>query len=165
MNTHRCCYLFLLISLSLFVFAPGFAQLNQGSVPSGTNYFFAKTNELTMIVSVFGFVQRPGRYEIASTIDMVNLMALAGGPTADGNMSDVKLTRMVEIDGQVRTRELHLNLQEISKLTAYDLKLQPGDIIQVDRTGWSTFRDTFTVVVGVAVITSAVAQVMYATKR
>jgi hypothetical protein len=163
MNTHRCCSL--LLFLSLLGFAPGFAQLNQGSMTSPTNYYFAKPNELTLIVSVVGFVQRPGRYEISSSIDLINLMALAGGATADGAMNDVKLTRVTESAGQVRTREIHLNLEDISRFTANELKLQPGDIIQVDRTGWSAFRDTFTVVVGVAVVTSAVAQVMYATKH
>jgi protein involved in polysaccharide export with SLBB domain len=154
-----------LLFLSLLGFAPGFAQLNQGSMTSPTNYYFAKPNELTLIVSVVGFVQRPGRYEISSSIDLINLMALAGGATADGAMNDVKLTRVTESAGQVRTREIHMNLEDISRFTANELKLQPGDIIQVDRTGWSAFRDTFTVVVGVAVVTSAVAQVMYATKH
>ena len=162
MNTHKCFHLVLLLFLAVFVFTPGFAQER---ATSATNYYFAKTNELTLIVSVVGFVQRPGRYEISSTVDLVNLMALAGGPTADGAMNDVKLTRMTEIEGQLRTREYHLNLEEISKITANELRLQPGDIIQVDRTGWSSFRDTFTVVVGVAIITGAVSQLMYATKR
>ena len=80
-------------------------------------------------------------------------------------MNDVKLTRMTEIDGQIRVREYHLNLDEISKLSLTDKRLQPGDVIQVDRTGWSAFRDTFTVVVGAAIITGAVAQVIYATRR
>jgi protein involved in polysaccharide export with SLBB domain len=163
MRTHWCCHLFLL--LSLFVVSPGFAQLTQGSTTSATNYYFAKSNELTLTVSVVGFVQRPGRYEISSTIDLVNLMALAGGATPDGAMNNVKLTRIAEMGGQVRAREFHLNLEDISKLTSNELKLQPGDIIQVDRTGWSAFRDTFTVVVGAAIITGAVAQVLYATKR
>lgn len=163
MNTHRCCSL--LLFLSLLGVAPGFAQLNQWSTTSPTNYYFAKPNELTLIVSVVGFVQRPGRYEISSSIDLINLMALAGGATPDGAMNDVKLTRITETAGQVRTRVIHLNLEDISTFTVNDLKLQPGDIIQVDRTGWSAFRDTFTVVVGVAVVTSAVAQVMYATKH
>ena len=163
MNTHRCCSL--LLFLSLLGVAPGFAQLNQGGMTSPTNYYFAKPNELTLIVSVVGFVQRPGRYEISSSIDLINLMALAGGATPDGAMNDVKLTRITETAGQVRTRVIHLNLEDISTFTVNDLKLQPGDIIQVDRTGWSAFRDTFTVVVGVAVVTSAVAQVMYATKH
>jgi hypothetical protein len=172
MNTHRGCYLFLLLSLSLFVFAPGFAQLSQGSMLSTTsterrtsNYYFAKPNELTMTVSVVGFVQRPGRYEIAGTLDLISLIALAGGGTPDGAMNDVKITRVTETEGRVRTREFHLNLEAISKLTSNDLTLQPGDIIQVDRTGWSSFRDTFTIVVGAAIITGAVAQLMYATRR
>jgi protein involved in polysaccharide export with SLBB domain len=154
-----------IVLLTCFVIDQGHAQYNQGSTTSATNYFFAKPNELTVIVSVVGFVQRPGRYEISSTIDLVNLMALAGGPTPDGAMNNVKLTRLAEIEGQIRAREIHLNLEDMSKLTSSDLKLQPGDIIQVDRTGWSAFRDTFTVVVGAAIITGAVAQVVYATKR
>lgn len=164
MNTNRCCYLFLLLSLSLFVADSGFAQLSQGTVQSATNYYFAKPNELTIIVNVMGFVQRPGRYEISSTIDLISLMALAGGATQDGALNDVKLTR-VETEGRIQTREYHLNLEEVAKLTANTLKLQPGDIIQVDRTGWSSFRDTFTVVVGAAIITGAISQVIYASKR
>jgi protein involved in polysaccharide export with SLBB domain len=148
------------------------AQVSQGGMLSATsverttsNYYFAKPNELTIIVSVVGFVQRPGRYEISSTIDLINLMALAGGATADGAMNDVKITRISENEGRIRMREFHLNLEEISRLTGAELRLQPGDIIQVDKSGWSGFRDTFTVVVGAAIITGAVAQVIYATKR
>ena len=80
-------------------------------------------------------------------------------------MNDVKLTRVVDAEGRIRMREIHLNLDEMAKLTSSELKLQPGDIIQVDKTGWSSFRDTFTVVVGAAIITGAVAQVVYATRR
>ena len=155
----------ILLLVSLFEVGPVFCQMNQGTTTSATNYFFAKPNELTLVVSVIGFVQRPGRYEISTSIDLVNLMALAGGATSDGSMNDVKLTRMTENAGQVRIRDYHVNLEDISKLTSNELKLQPGDIIQVDRTGWSAFRDTFTVVVGAAIITGAVAQVVYATKR
>jgi len=147
-------------------------QVNASSMLSATstglttsNYYFAKPNELTITVNVLGFVQRPGRYEISSTIDLINLMALAGGATSDGQLSDVKITRVKETDGRFVMKELHVNLEEVAKLTSIELRLAPGDIIQVDRTGWSSFRDTFTVVVGAAIITGAVAQVIYATKR
>jgi hypothetical protein len=163
MNTHRWCYI--LLFASLFVLTPAFAQVRQEGTLSASNYYFAKPNELTIIVNVMGFVQRPGRYEISNTIDLINLMALAGGATPDGAMNDVKITRVTETEGRIRMREIHLNLEEISRLIYNDLRLQPGDIIQVDRTGWSSFRDTFTVVVGAAIITGAVAQVVYATKR
>ena len=148
------------------------AQINTSGMLSASsmerttsNYYFAKPNELTIIVNVMGFVQRPGRYEISNTIDLINLMALAGGATPDGAMNDVKLTRVTESDGRIQMRELHVNLEQVARLTSNELRLLPGDIVQVDRSGWAGFRDTFTVVVGAAIITGAVAQVVYASKR
>ena len=67
MHTHRTRNLFILSILLFLGILPGFAQLSQGTATSATNYYFAKANELTLIVSVMGFVQRPGRYEISST--------------------------------------------------------------------------------------------------
>ena len=147
------------------------AQTNESSMLSATstersttNYYFAKPNELTIIVNVLGFVQRPGRYEVSRTIDLINLLALAGGATAEGQMDDVKITRVTEVDGRVRMGEIHINLEKVAKLTSDDLKLLPGDIIQVDRSGWAGFKDAFTIIVGAAVITTAVAEVMIAKK-
>jgi protein involved in polysaccharide export with SLBB domain len=147
------------------------AQINESSMISATstersisNYYFAKPNELTIIVSVLGFVQRPGRYEVSRTIDLINLMALAGGATPEGQMDDVKITRASEVDGRIRMSELHINLEKVAKLTSDDLRLLPGDIIQVDRSGWAGFKDAITVIVGAADITTAVAEVMIAKK-
>ena len=65
-------------------------QLGQSGLLSATsvqqttsNFYFAKPNELTIIVNVIGFVQKPGRYEISKSIDLVNLIALAGGAVPD----------------------------------------------------------------------------------
>jgi protein involved in polysaccharide export with SLBB domain len=172
MNSHNLSIRFLQLCLSLLVCSTALAQMNQGSMLSATsmerttsNYFFAKPNELTIIVNVVGFVQRPGRYEISNSIDLINLMALAGGGTADGALNDVKITRLTEIDGRLRMKELHVDLEEIAKLPSAEMRLFPGDIIQVEKSGWASFRDTFTVVVGAAIITTAVSQVIIATKR
>ncbi len=147
------------------------AQFDQSSLLSATsvstttsNYYFAKPNELTIIVNVIGFVQKPGRYEIASSIDLINLLSLAGGPTADGAMNDVKITRLVNAGGRLDRKEFRINLDQLAKVNATELVLQPGDIIQVERTGWSTFRDVFGVVVSAAILTTAVAQVINLTR-
>jgi protein involved in polysaccharide export with SLBB domain len=148
------------------------AQLNQSSMLSATstqlsssNFYFAKPNELTIIVNVVGHVQRPGRYEISSSIDLINLMALAGGATPDGALNDVKITRMNAVDERIRMRELHVNLEEVASLLPAELRLYPGDIIQVGKSGWASFRDSFSVVVSAAIITTAVSQIIIATKR
>ncbi len=152
--------------------ATSFSQVDRSSLLSATsvatttsNYYFAKPNELTIIVNVIGFVQKPGRYEISSTIDLINLLALAGGPTPDGAMNDVKITRLATVGSRYERKEFEINLDKLSTLSAAELALQPGDIIQVERTGWSTFRDVFGVVVSAAILTTAIAQVISLTSK
>lgn len=142
------------------------ALLSATSVASSTsNYYFAKPNELTIIVNILGFVQRPGRYEISSTIDLMNLLSLAGGPSPEGSLSDVKISRLVKIvDGRYERKEFRLNLESLPKVSSAELVLQPGDIIQIERTGWANFRDVFSVVISAAVLTSAVASVINLTR-
>ena len=170
------------------------AQENSSSLLSttserttSTNYYFARPNEITIIVNVVGFVQKPGRYEIASSIDLIGLISLAGGPTADGSLSKLKITRIVkeakrtarqDLQSDQKTRSVFLrerpkllceefvvDLEDLSSVQPEDLQLMPGDIISVDRTGWSTVKDVFGIVIPAAVITTAVAEVIWATKR
>ncbi len=145
-------------------------QLGQSNFLSATsvqqttsNYYYAKPNELTIVVNVMGFVQRPGRYEISKSIDLVNLLALAGGATTEGSMGSVKITRLLEGEGRVGRGEYFVDLDDIASVNPSDLALSPGDVIQVNRTGWSAFRDVFTIVVGSAVIVTAISQVIIAT--
>ena len=74
----------LLFGLVLLLASSAFGQVDQTSFVSAsslnlttTNYYFAKPNELTIVVSVVGNVSKPGRYEISKSIDLINLIALA----------------------------------------------------------------------------------------
>jgi hypothetical protein len=62
-------------------------------------------------------------------------------------------------------QQFDLDLEDLPTLRPEDLQLIPGDIISVDRTGWSTVKDVFGVIVPAAIITTAVAEVIIATKR
>jgi protein involved in polysaccharide export with SLBB domain len=131
-----------------------------------SNYYFAKPNEMTIVVSVMGHVQRPGRYEIAKSIDLINLLALAGGATSDGTLSDVTVTRFMELKGgQLRRTELQLDLDGLAHTPSVDLVVSPGDVISVGRSTWATFRDVFLVTASAAVIVTAVSQVILVTQR
>jgi len=165
----RLSLFFLLVSLAGSLAQAQMQQMGQSSFLSATsvqlttsNYYFAKPNELTIVVNVMGFVQRPGRYEISKSIDLVNLLALAGGASDDGSMSDVKITRLLEADGRITRGEFKVNLEDISGVNPTDLVLSPGDVIQVGRSSWPFWRDAFTVVMGAAVIVTAVSQVIIA---
>jgi protein involved in polysaccharide export with SLBB domain len=141
------------------------AQINPGTLLSATsvaatntNYYYARSNDLTIIVNVVGFVQRPGRYEIATSIDLINLISLAGGPTPDGALSKVSIIRMTGKGETTTHREIHFDLEDISTVKEEDLQLLPGDLILVDRTGWAAFRDVFPVVVSATTMTIAITQ-------
>jgi len=62
-------------------------------------------------------------------------------------------------------KEIRLDLDNLSTVRPEDLQLMPGDMVYVDCTSWSTFRDAFGVVVSAAIITSAIANVIYATRK
>jgi len=132
---------------------------------TSTNFYFARPNDLTIIVNVVGFVQRPGRYEIASSIDLINLISLAGGPTPDGSLSKVSIIRIDGKGEKTTRREIHVDLDDLSVVKQEDLQLAPGDLILVNRTNWAKFRDAFEVVVEASAITIAVTQIISLTKK
>lgn len=149
-----------------------YAQLDPTSFLSATtgnttvsNYFYAKPNELTIVVNVMGFVQRPGRYEISSSIDLINLLSLAGGPVPDGTLGDVKITRLVTNTERIDREEIFINLDRLSRVSSEQLVLHPGDVIEVGRSGWATVRDIFTVVGYAAVLTTTIVTVLNYTRR
>jgi DNA uptake protein ComE-like DNA-binding protein len=179
--------------LVTFCLTTASAQSNQSNMLStmsdkttSTNYYFARPNDITIVVNVMGFVQKPGRYEIASSIDLIDLIALAGGPSADGSLSKVKIIRIlkdgektvrqdIQLDQKIlstflkedvkRTRrEIRLDLDNLSTVRPEDLQLMPGDMVVIDCTAWSSVRDVVGAVVTAAIISTAVTQII-ATSR
>ena len=130
-----------------------------------TNYYFAKPNEMTIVVTVMGQVQRPGRYEITKSIDLINLLGLAGCANSDGTLGDVTVTRLTEQGGYIKRNELHLDLASLARVTSADLVVSPGDIISVGHSTWATVRDIFLVTASAAVITTAITQVIIVTRK
>ncbi|MBI5470759.1 MAG: SLBB domain-containing protein [Ignavibacteriae bacterium] len=131
---------------------------------AGAYYYVARPNEMTMQVNIWGFVQHPGRYEVATATDLVQLLSYAGGPTPDADIEDVKITRIIRKDGHVFVKELRLDMERLDRVDEGKLMLQPGDTIFIDHTSWVTVRDIVGVVTTAAIVTAAVAQVLNYTK-
>lgn len=102
---------------------------------------------------------------MASSTDLIQLISFAGGPIQYAKLDEVKLTRLILNDSTGAKREFILNLEHLDKLNQSSLALYPGDTIFIDHTSWLTIRDVFSVVTTAAVITSAIAQIMWASKR
>lgn len=79
-------------------------------------------------------------------------------------MDEVKITRLERVDSKYVKKEFVLVLKKLWKVEDARLALYPGDTIFIDHTMWLTIRDVFNLVTVPAVITSAVAQIIWASK-
>ncbi len=149
-----------------------FAQTSESGLGSvlpraatASYYYISKPGELTMQVNLWGFVKNPGRYEVPSSTDLVQLVSYAGGPIQGADMEDVRITRFTRRDSVISRGEYTVNLDELVRVDPAKLVLYPGDTIFIDHTNWLTVRDAFSVVTTAAIITSAVAQIINVTRR
>ncbi len=155
-----------MISLSLLQ-----AQTSQSglvsALPGGTlaNYTFAKPGDLTIIVNVWGNVDKPGRYEISSTLNLINLLSLAGGPGREAKLGDISITRLVGSDSTVRRVTFRVNLEDLTKVSERDLTLYPGDTIVLERSTWSKFVDAVNAIGPVVALAYIVIQITYYVTR
>ncbi len=148
------------------------AQVIQGglaptlpSASAASYYYISKPGELTMQVNVWGSVRNPGRYEVGSTTDLIQLISYAGGPAADAKLDEVQITRFQMSNGLRSISQYSVDLDHLATVDSSKLVLYPGDTIFIDRSGWTAFRDVLTVVTTAAIITSAVANVIIASNR
>lgn len=78
-------------------------------------------------ISVFGEVKSPGKYYLKSSENLANLLAMAGGPTANGNLGRIRILNL----GQERTVNFEKILKQGKKIE--ELNLKPGDVVIIPR--------------------------------
>jgi len=88
-------------------------------------------------ISVLGEVRSPGMYYVTGVEKLLDVIALAGGETADSDMSEIYVER--------KNEELVFNAEELIETSgnanAQDFYLQSGDRVFVSRK-WGTARNT-----------------------
>jgi len=143
----------------------GFGVTTPSATSAASYYFISKPGELTMPVNIWGYVRNPGRYEIPTSTDLVQLISYAGGPIPDADLGEVKITSQVHSDTSVSYNEIVVDVDDLKGVKAGELVLHPGDTIYIDRTGWSAFRDALSIATTVATIATAVTVVIITTQH
>ena len=85
-------------------------------------------------MAVLGHVRDPGLYTVDATLSVIDVVALAGGPSAGGNMRKIRLYR----GGQ--QIELDFERESLSGRTLAEIGVRSGDEIMVPRR-WFTRQD------------------------
>jgi len=142
----------------------GIGYLNPNTSPASF-YYISKPGEVTMQVNIWGSVQKPGRYEVPTSTNLVQLVSYAGGPNQEAKISTVKVTRWAKTEGSSTKLEYYVDLDDLSTVDDTKLLLYPGDTIFIDRSNWSSIRDVMTVVTTAAIIISAITNVYIVKSR
>jgi polysaccharide export outer membrane protein len=95
-------------------------------------------------MAVLGQVQNPGLYTVNPTLNVLEVVAMAGGPTESGNMNKIRLLR--------GGREIRLSFGQGS---LQEMGVQSGDQIVVPRKSFS--RDDVNLVLGIVQLGLSVA--------
>ena len=134
-------------------------RANTGLLTAGAtaNYRFAEPNDLPITVTVLGAVARPGRYEISRTINLIDLIALAGGWQQNADMSDVRISRERQSTQVGGRSEIRLDLEDMTEVSSRFLDLQEGDLVFVGTTTPVTLPLVLSIISSAATVAIAVA--------
>lgn len=164
--------MFLLILL-LMLFTCDFISFAQEDIQIGSSlknqqsqgglYDYSDPETVNITVLVWGFVKYPGQYIIPAYSNINNLIALAGGPTDDANLEDLRLFRINKDSSQTMIKFDYDDLLWNDDLTKQVKipNIQAGDILLVPGEPRFYFKDYFSLalsIVGtiVAIITLSV---------
>ncbi len=128
----------------------------------GGQYDYSDPNAINIKVLVWGYVPFPGQYFIPSTSSVNDLLALAGGPTQDANIEDLRLFRvnadssqsMIKFDyNDLLWNDNLENPVKIPDLQAGDILLVPGDERHFF---WDYFNFTLSIITTLAVVAALI---------
>lgn len=81
------------------------------------------------LASIYGEIQRPGRYAIEGSMSLLELLALAGGVRTGADEKAV-LMRKTTVPGQPREQlEFPVGNRSVPTREVLDVELQPGDVV------------------------------------
>lgn len=146
-----------LVLITSFLFALQTETLWAQSASSQTSpaYYFSgdlrKAEQLKIQVQVWGHVKKPGLYIVPDDINMLSLISLAGGPTENARLDDVKL---------IRTEPDTVYIVDMERFTETGNSnlipgLRPDDTVMVPGSAFYSFGKVVTFISQLATIATA----------
>lgn len=125
----------------------------------GGFYDYSDPDAINIKVLVWGYVQFPGQYIIPSTSSVNDLFALAGGPTEDAKLEDLRLFRINPDSSQTMIKFDYNDLLWNEKLSGRVKipELKAGDILLVPGEPRFFFKDYFSIALSIVSTLSSIA--------
>ncbi len=121
---------------------------------------------LTISVNLWGYVGKPGRYDVPSSTDLVQLISLAGGPTADAELNKVEIVRQeMQPDSTFRPKVIPVNLEKFKSDGDQTPLLSPGDTIIVPGSSTESLRLALSILAPLFSLVTAVGTLILILRR
>lgn len=147
-------FMLLPVLMVLFLADPGIGQEVNQQQEGGAHYVIPGMGQSIKIrVNLWGEVSRPGIYTIPTDVSLVTLISSAGGPTNYAKLSEVRIIRTDENNGQSRviTVDMEDYVDKADQLSTR-IELRPNDTVYVP----SSFRRYFSETLGIAATVSGI---------
>ncbi|MFN3135669.1 MAG: SLBB domain-containing protein [Candidatus Kryptonium sp.] len=160
-----------IISLLLIFTSISFAQLFESGTRivtgggSSAYYFVGKTGELTITVNLWGFVRNPGRYEVPSSTDLVQLISYGGGPLKEAKLKDVKIIRSAREDTTIVEKVIKINVEKIIEDGEPSPILLPGDTVVVPGGSIDVIKDILAILRDIGLAAGGIAAIINVLRR
>ena len=105
-------------------------------------------------VSVFGGVTKPGRYPLSGPMRLVDVLGMAGGPSKDGDLNDVRV--MQQGDGFTLVARYDVDRFTREGGIVGLVMVNPGDVVFVDATRVDAWKLIVGLIGDLAIISAAV---------
>ena len=104
-----------------------------GGGRTGMPSFFnvAKPGDVTIQVNMWGYVDKPGRYEVPVGTDIIELLSYAGGPLRNSKLDAVRVYKGIRPNG-TNTTEVIVDVEKILDNKASVPVLENGDTVYLD---------------------------------
>lgn len=132
---------------------------------SSAYYFVGKTGELTITVNLWGFVRNPGRYEVPSSTDLVQLISYGGGPLKEAKLKDVKIIRNVREDSTIVEKVIKVNVEKIIEDGEPSPILLPGDTVVVPGGSIDVIKDILAILRDIGLAAGGIAAIINVLRR
>ncbi|MGE5364365.1 MAG: SLBB domain-containing protein [Bacteroidota bacterium] len=145
-----------IIAILLFVCcmsAPGLrAQNNPG-------YFKIQDieGEVTKKVNLWGYINRPGRYEVPLSTNLIQLITYAGGPKEHAVMEDIKIYRLRD-DGSRQIIEV--DLEDPAKVKETLISLYDEDTVIIEYSSLIDWREIFGLISAPVAVLASIALIV-----
>ncbi|CUU04379.1 polysaccharide export outer membrane protein [Candidatus Thermokryptus mobilis] len=157
----------LLLSFASISFAQLFESGTRIVTGGGSSayYFVGKTGELTITVNLWGFVRNPGRYEVPSSTDLVQLISYGGGPLKEAKLKDVKIIRSVREDTTIVEKVIKVNVEKIIEDGEPSPILLPGDTVVVPGGSIDVIKDILAILRDIGLAAGGIAAIINVLRR